>query len=89
MSPWPKHIIINKTPVRDVGEGYVTLQYIGVSLCPYRIYGRHELITALELMGYQTVATWRKDRQVVIPGRPELSVDCYGGYYLRLTSPRP
>lgn len=83
MSPLPRHIIINKTPVRERGDGYVTLQDLGVSLCPYRIHARHELITPLEQMGYEIVSTWRKDREVVIPGRADLDVEGYSGYYLR------
>ena len=82
MAPLPRHVIINKTPVREGGDGYVTLQNLGVSLAPYRIHARHELITPLERMGYEVVATWRKDRQVVIPGRPDLTVHHYSGYYL-------
>jgi putative methyltransferase (TIGR04325 family) len=93
MSPLPKHIIINKTPVRESGNGYVTLQNLGVSRSPYRIHGRDELIAPIERMGYVIVATWRKDREVVIPGRPDLTVEHYSGYYLRRTTdpgaPRP
>lgn len=83
MSPWPRHIIINKTPVRDNGDGYVTLQDLGVSMCPYRIHGRRELIAALEQMDYHIVATWRKDRRVQIKGRADLAVEYYSGYYLQ------
>jgi putative methyltransferase (TIGR04325 family) len=79
----PRHIIINKTPVREHGDGYVTVQDIGVSFCPYRIHGRHELITPLERMGYEIVASWRKDRCVAVPGRADLTVEHYSGYYLR------
>lgn len=83
MTPLPRHIIINKTPVREAGDGYVTVQNLGVSLAPYRIHARHELIAPLERMGYQLVATWRKDRKVVIPNHADLTVDHYSGYYLR------
>lgn len=84
MSPLPRHIIINKTPVREHGDGYITLQDIGVSFCPYRIHSRQELLVPLEQMGYEVIATWRKERKVSIPGRPDLTVDHYSGYYLRL-----
>lgn len=86
MSPLPTHIIINKTPIRQIGEGYVTLQDIGVSVAPYRIHSRQELIGALEKLGYEVVATWHKDRRVVIPTRPDLTVKSYSGYYLRRAS---
>jgi putative methyltransferase (TIGR04325 family) len=87
MVPLPKHIIINKTPVREAGDGYVTLQNLGVSLCPYRIHGKDDLIAPLERLGYAIVATWRKDREVIIPGRPDLTVEHYGGFYLRRVPP--
>jgi hypothetical protein len=33
-------------------------------------------------MGYAVQAAWRKDRQATIPGRPDLTVKHYSGYYL-------
>lgn len=82
MTVRPRHILIHKTPV-VAGAGYVTLQYIGPAWCPYRIFGYGELVQPLIDLGYELVDTWAKDRSIDIPGRPELRVDHYCGYYLR------
>ncbi len=82
MSTWPKHILINATPITR-REGYVTLQNLDVSFCPYRIYSYSELIDPLLQMGYETVDFWQKNRRVLVPGHPECTVDHYTGYYLR------
>lgn len=83
MAAPPAHILINKTPVTD-REGFVTLQDIGLSRCPYRVHGRAELIDPLLAMGYALVDSWRKDRRLVVPGHPERTLEHYSGYYLQL-----
>jgi putative methyltransferase (TIGR04325 family) len=84
MAAKPAHIIIHNTPVRPQ-KGYVTLQNLGPSWCPYRIHGHNELIDPFNAMGYDLVDSWGKDRRVEIPSRPDLRVDHYSGYYLRLS----
>ena len=77
----PRHILVNKTPVTD-GDGYVTLQSIGVAYCPYRVHSRRELVEPLLSMGYRLVDAWRKERRLEIPGHPERTLDHYSGFYL-------
>lgn len=78
----PEHILINKTPVTDA-EGFVTLQDIGVSYCPYRIHSRRELLEPLLGMGYELVDSWRKERRLAIAGAPERTLEHFSGFYLR------
>jgi len=85
MSQRPEHILIHKTPV-IARAGYVTLQNIGGTWCPYRIFGYQELVQPLVDMGYELVETWAKDRKIEIARRPELRVDHYSGYYLRAST---
>ncbi len=82
LTVWPRHILINMTPVTKKA-GYVTLQNLGVSFCPYRIHSYAELIEPLLRMGYELVDSWQKERRVVVPGYPDCTVDHYSGYYLR------
>jgi putative methyltransferase (TIGR04325 family) len=77
----PRHIVINKTPVTH-REGFVTLQDIGLSYCPYRIHSRAELIDPLLEMGYEVVDSWQKERRLVVPGHPERTLEHYSGFYL-------
>jgi putative methyltransferase (TIGR04325 family) len=81
MAAAPRHIVINKTPVTD-REGFVTLQDIGLSYCPYRIHSRAELIDPLLAMGYELVDSWQKERRLVVPGHPERTLEHYSGFYL-------
>ncbi len=78
----PKHILVNVTPVYD-GPSYITLQNIGSAYCPYRIFSRPEFVGALEKLGYAQVDAWRKERALVIPGRPDRSFEHYSGFYFR------
>lgn len=84
MPALPRHILINKTPVTDA-DGFVTLQDIGVSFCPYRIHSRGELIDPLLAMGYKLIDSWQKERRLVIQGHPERALEHYSGFYLTRT----
>jgi putative methyltransferase (TIGR04325 family) len=85
MSTAPRHILINATPVTR-NAGYVTLQNLDVSFCPYRIFSYKELVEPFLEMGYELVDSWQKNRKVIVPGHPECTVDHYSGYYLRRAS---
>lgn len=78
----PKHVIINTTPVHD-GNTFITLQNIGSAYCPYRVFGRDELVLSLEQLGYALVDSWRKERLFRIPSHPDRSFDHYTGFYFR------
>jgi putative methyltransferase (TIGR04325 family) len=81
IAPAPRHILINNTPVTD-RDGFVTLQDIALSYCPYRIHSRAELITPLLSMGYELVDSWQKERRLVVPGHPQRTLEHYSGFYL-------
>jgi len=84
MPALPRHVLINKTPVTD-RDGFVTLQDIGLSCCPYRVHSRAELIDPLLAMGYRLVDSWRKDRRLAVPGHPKRTLDHYSGFCLSLS----
>lgn len=81
MAAPPRHIVINKTPVSD-GSGFVTLQDLGVTLSPYRVQARAELIDPLEAMGYRVVDSWKKERRLEVPGHPGRTLEHFSGFYL-------
>jgi putative methyltransferase (TIGR04325 family) len=79
LSPKPKHIIINKTPVWD-GPGFVTLQNLGCSWVPYQVRNRKEFVDAIAAQGYKLVDTWRKDRRFRILWHPDKAFNHYAGF---------
>ena len=81
----PKHILINITPVYD-GPSFVTVQNIGTVYCPYRVFNREELISALDKLGYALIDSWKKPRVFRIKWHPECYFENYSGFYFRMRS---
>ncbi len=77
----PRYIIVNNTPMFE-GNEYVTLQNIGVSYNPYRVFNRARLIRSLEERGYVLRDHWRTERSMAVPLRPDLFVDAYQGFFM-------
>ena len=73
----PKHLVLNRLPLHSRFE-CVTLQNIGWSVSPYRIFQRDRFIGELEALGYVVVDAW-----AVNDLYPEHSVASYSGLYLR------
>lgn len=79
----PKHLVLNRLPLHSRFE-CVTLQNIGWSVSPYRIFQRDRFIGELEALGYVVVDAWAvNDHSCWIPFYPEHSVASYSGLYLR------
>jgi putative methyltransferase (TIGR04325 family) len=79
----PRHILINKTPTHATRE-FVTLQNIGVTYCPYRVFARAAIPESLVKLGYELVDTWENlDMGCYVPFRPDVNPVVYVGYYLR------
>jgi putative methyltransferase (TIGR04325 family) len=77
----PRYVIVNNTPMFE-GNDYVTLQNTGISYNPYRVFNRARLIGSLEQTGYVLRDHWLTERSVVVPLRPDLSVDAYQGFFM-------
>ena len=84
----PQHVLINETPTHAARE-IITLQNIGVSICPYRIVRHGSILTALTTLGYELVDSWEDPvRRTGIPfvtGGDEIA---YSGFYFRRIQPR-
>ncbi|TFW09856.1 methyltransferase, TIGR04325 family [Oxalobacteraceae bacterium OM1] len=80
----PRHVLLNLLPVH-MHETYWTLQSIGSAFCPYRIFGRDELIASYEALGYRLVDWWENaEKNCIIPFHPEHSLDRYFGFLFSL-----
>ena len=79
----PKHLIFNKTPLTDQ-QGFVTLQDLGPSVCPYHIFNRAWFIESIQDLGYELVDSWANaEFGCHIPFHPHRSVPNYSGLYFR------
>jgi putative methyltransferase (TIGR04325 family) len=82
----PRHLIINKTPLTERPE-FVTLEDLGPSACPYRIFNRRQFIDSIENLGYQLIDSWQNaEFGCEIPFYPEHCVPKYTGLYFRATN---
>lgn len=79
----PYHVMVHDLP-SHCKKSFWTLQNLGLCEVPYRIHSSEGLITAMEKLGFELVAKWKKDRMVEIPFHLDLKVDGYLGYYFRL-----
>jgi len=80
----PKHVLVNKLPVYE-GPAFVTLQDIGPSICPYRVFNRAEFIATLTSSGYDLVDQWNiGDLRCRVRLHPSRSAS-YSGMYFKLS----
>lgn len=79
----PAHVLVNLTPMHP-DRGYVTLQHIGIAICPYRVSAVPEFVASMQALGYAVVDHWASlERNVRVPFRPECDIDRYHGFYFR------
>jgi putative methyltransferase (TIGR04325 family) len=76
------HVLINKTPVWD-GPRFVTLQNLGCFYCPYLIRNRKDFVLSIELLGYELVDSWQKERFFRLLWHRDKAFDHYSGFYFR------
>ena len=81
-NPAPRHVIVNKTPVWD-GPTFVTVQNIGIALCPYIVRNAASFVGSFEGLGYALVDSWAQERAFHIPFKPAVSAVRYRGFYFR------
>lgn len=79
----PSYIIINLLPLHDE-QTYVTLQNIGTTFCPYRIFDKNEFIKSITSKGYELVDIWENaEKSLTLPFHPEKDLNCYYGLYFK------
>jgi len=82
----PEHVLVNKLPAYE-GPGFVTLQDLGPSLCPYRIFNRRSVIDEMSNAGYELIDTWAiGDLKCCVFFHPSRTVEQYYGMYFRRRS---
>jgi putative methyltransferase (TIGR04325 family) len=83
----PRHLLLNRLPLYD-GDSFVTLQGIGVTFCPYRVFSRCAFVETLDQLGYEVVDSWENaELSMRIPFDSSHVVTAYSGLYLRLREP--
>ncbi len=79
----PAHLLINETPTHASRE-IITLQNIGVAICPYRIARHGALVASITSLGYELVDSWedpvRRTQIPYVTGPQEIA---YSGFYFR------
>lgn len=79
----PPHVVINETPTHEARE-IITLQNIGVSICPYRIAQHESIPSAMAALGYDLVDSWEDPvRRTEIPFVTDERQIAYSGFYFR------
>ncbi|MGP6158691.1 MAG: methyltransferase, TIGR04325 family [Vulcanimicrobiaceae bacterium] len=87
MGSRPRHVIVNRSPMRDRGEHVVVVQ-TGLAAFPCRLLSRERLEAEFSALGYELVDWWREytlSYQLTL--LPEYSAQTYFGCYLRLAEP--
>jgi putative methyltransferase (TIGR04325 family) len=81
----PRRIVINTAAIHPVHE-FFTVNSLGTAFCPYRIQTQASLVRGLTALGYRPRESWiNPDKPMIIPNRPEYSLQHYSGYCLDLT----
>lgn len=79
----PRDLILHRLPLHD-GGGFTTLQNIQVSIVPYTVSGRRDLMDRLSALGYELREEWPVgDRKCVVPFHPELLATHVGMHWRR------
>ncbi len=79
----PRVVLINETPTHDQRE-IITLQNIGVAICPYRIARFGDVVASMEAIGYELLDSWedptRRTQIAYVTGANEIA---YSGFCFR------
>lgn len=80
----PRRIVINTAAVHPEHQ-FFAVNSLFTSFCPYRIQTQGALLRGLAQLGYRIRETWiNPGKRMVIPLRPEYSLEHYSGYCLDL-----
>lgn len=79
----PPRLILNKVPLSD-GPSFWTLQNLGTTSVPYRVFHGPDFVRALEEVGYEVEDRWQvPGLSARVPFRPELGTRANAGLALR------
>jgi putative methyltransferase (TIGR04325 family) len=82
----PDHVILNRIPIHP-SQTFVTLQNIGTTVCPYRIYRRDTVLQGFNTRGYDVMDEWQNlEHACMLPFDRDHSVPFYTGFLLRKRS---
>jgi putative methyltransferase (TIGR04325 family) len=84
LSNCPKHLIINMLPQHE-SEEFVTVNSLGVSLCPYKVRHRGRFLRSMEQAGWRLCDEWQNmGKACPIPFHDRFNgVEYYGEYFRR------
>lgn len=83
----PTHVLVNLVPMHP-SKGYVTLQNIGVAICPYRVMAVPAFVADMEALGYRTIDHWEShERRLRVPFEPACTIGSFHGFYFRREAP--
>jgi putative methyltransferase (TIGR04325 family) len=87
LSKKPTHLLLNRLPLHDNADQFVTLQNGGQAFYPQYVFNKAQFIKSFSSLGYDLIDIWEdKEEGCVIPFHPEKSMPFYKGLYLRLKS---
>lgn len=76
----PQLLLINRVAHWN-GPAFITLQDIGMSLCPYFVANREEFIKSLNVLGYELLDSWNcPESSCRVRFRQSYQVPAYSGY---------
>lgn len=79
----PAHVLVNLVPMHP-GKAYVTLQNMGVAICPYRVMAVPAFVADMEALGYRVIDHWEsRERNLRVPFEPACTIGSYHGFYFR------
>jgi putative methyltransferase (TIGR04325 family) len=78
----PDHIVINRTPVRDQGPAFFTVQDNGSYAVPCIVRSLNEIVSEFSASGYALIDRWKApELRMRMPLFPDLNVPYYSGFY--------
>jgi putative methyltransferase (TIGR04325 family) len=82
----PQRLLINRVAHWN-RPAFITLQDIGMSLCPYFVCNREEFIKSLTALGYELLDSWNcPESSCRVRFRQTHQISAYSGYFFRCTS---
>ncbi len=83
----PSHLLLNRLPLHDTEDRFVTLQNGGQVFYPQYVFNKAQFLESFLLIGYELIDVWEdKEESCIIPFKPKKSLLFYHGLYLRLKS---
>lgn len=85
LSKKPSHLLLNRLPLHDDEDQFVTLQNGGQVFYPQYVFNKAQFIESFLSLGYELIDVWEdKEDRCIIPFNSKKSLPFYDGLYLRL-----